>query len=52
MWFFLGWMYFTGTHKFKHTYWENNKGDSKFEVTDYVRILKYKSIFVKDDTPN
>ena len=31
---------------------EKNDEDPKFEVVDHVRILKYKSIFVKSYTPN
>ena len=31
---------------------ENNKEDLKFEVGDYVRISKYKNIFVKGYIPN
>ena len=31
---------------------ENNKKDPKFEVDDYVRILKYKKILAKGYIPN
>ena len=31
---------------------EDNKEDPKFEVGDYVRILKYQNIFAKGYTPN
>ena len=31
---------------------ENSDKDSKFQVTDHVRISKYKSIFTKRYTPN
>ena len=31
---------------------ENNKEDSKFEVADHVRILKWKNNFVKGYIPN
>ena len=31
---------------------ENKKEDLKFEVSDYVRISKYKNIFVKGYIPN
>ena len=31
---------------------ENNKEDPIFEVSDHVRISKYKNTFGKGDTPN
>ena len=31
---------------------EVNDKDPKFKIDDYVRILNYKNIFAKGDTPN
>ena len=33
--------------KVKHMYFKENKKDPKFEVSDYVRISKYKNDFAK-----
>ena len=40
------------THKHHHFDVENYGKDPKFKVSDHMRILKYKNIFVKSCIPD